>query len=277
MLSSGECPICQKAVLERHVKQTPLVLEEEKVQVQNVFVFLLLCLLCLFLLQNTHMRTAIGCVERIQHGQYLHRGVPRATICKQSTGNGVRSHTRTRAKRIREEVRKGAHEAGRRTRGVFEREGEEAGDDESFERFKDETEGNLSKVRASVWPETQVGTDVQRIEKKPQRGRRERNPQAKLLERRVTRSRRWTALVGRRPVRRYSDARFWRKTRKYGQSGSPLLTDALAGTNAIVGLVERLTRRSHDESYGSTSSTGNEYQQNTIFWAKQQQQQHQQQ
>ena len=180
-------------------------------------------------------------------------------------------------KKIREEVHKGAHEAGRRPRGVFEREGEEAGDDESFERFKDETEGNLSKVRASVWPETQVGTDVQRIEKKPRRGRRERNPQAKLLERRVTRSRRWTALVGRRPVRRYSDARFWRKTRKYGQSGSPLLTDALAGTNAIVGLVERLTRRSHDESYGSTSSTGNEYQQNTILWAKQQQQQQQQQ
>ena len=152
-------------------------------------------------------------------------------------------------------------------------------ENESFERFKDETEGNLSKVRASVWPETQVGTDVQRIEKKPRRGRREPNPQAKLLERRVTRSRRWTALVGRRPFRRYSDARFWRKTRKYGQSGSPLLTDALAGTNAIVGLVERLTRRSHDESYGSTSSTGNEYeyQQNTIFWAKQQQQQHQQQ
>ena len=57
VLSSGECPICQKAVLERHVKQTPLVLEEEKVQVQNVFVFLLLCLLCLLclcLLQNTH-------------------------------------------------------------------------------------------------------------------------------------------------------------------------------------------------------------------------------
>jgi hypothetical protein len=59
VLSSGECPICQKAVLERHVKQTPLVLEEEKVQVQNVFVFLLLCLLCLclLLLQNTHMCT----------------------------------------------------------------------------------------------------------------------------------------------------------------------------------------------------------------------------
>ena len=56
VLSSGECPICQKTVLERYVKQTPLVLEEEKVQVQNVFVFLLLCLLCLclLLLQNTH-------------------------------------------------------------------------------------------------------------------------------------------------------------------------------------------------------------------------------
>ena len=55
VLSSGECPICQKAVLERHVKQTPLVLEEEKVQVQNVFVFLLsLLCLCLLLLQNTH-------------------------------------------------------------------------------------------------------------------------------------------------------------------------------------------------------------------------------
>ena len=182
------------------------------------------------------------------------------------------------AKRAKADTAVYEHRARDEARVTVQRaEGEEAGDDESFERFKDETEGNLSKVRGSVWPETQVGTDVQRIEKKPRRGRRERNPQAKLLERRVTRSRRWTALVGRRPFRRYSDARFWRKTRKYGQSGSPLLTDALAGTNAIVGLVERLTRRSHDESYGSTSSTGNEYQQNTIFWAKQQQQQHQRQ
>ena len=58
VLSSGECPICQKAVLERHVKQTPLVLEEEKVQVQNVFVFLLLFFLFLcLLLQNTHTNT----------------------------------------------------------------------------------------------------------------------------------------------------------------------------------------------------------------------------
>ena len=78
---------------------------------------------------------------------------------------------------------KGAHEAGRRTRGVFERESKEAGDGESFERFQDETEGNLSKVRASVWPETQVRTDVQRIEKKQRRRRRrEHNQQAKLLE-----------------------------------------------------------------------------------------------
>ena len=41
VLSAGECPICQKAVLERHVEQTPLVLDEETVQV-CVFVVSLL-------------------------------------------------------------------------------------------------------------------------------------------------------------------------------------------------------------------------------------------
>ena len=39
VLSSGECPICQKAVLERHVKQTPLVLERRKFRYKTCLFF----------------------------------------------------------------------------------------------------------------------------------------------------------------------------------------------------------------------------------------------